>query len=38
MKILIRHEHNASAYIYSGIANAFKMSQFIKSIIKNSKC
>ena len=25
MKILIRHEHNASNYIYSGIANAFKM-------------
>lgn len=25
MKILIRHEHNASAYIYSGIAHAFKM-------------
>ena len=23
MKILIRHEHNASNYIYSGIANAF---------------
>ena len=25
MKILIRHERNASAYIYSGIAAAFKM-------------
>ena len=25
MKILIRHEHNASNYIYSGIANAFLM-------------
>ena len=25
MKILIRHEHNASAYIYAGISNAFKM-------------
>lgn len=25
MKILIRHERNASAYIYSGIASAFRM-------------